>query len=184
LRSATKNFAARATADRSRLRCYTLGVPRPSISRHPSKYFQRPQDLTVVGSFGTPRTIHTDGTLHPKALRFWLGDSRAHWEGDTLVVDVADFNDETWLDRSGNFHSDALHVVERWTHLDANTLEYQATIEDEKVFTKPWTLSVICSATAKRTSSSSRTTASRRSTTSSILHGGAAETSAHEQATP
>jgi len=139
-----ENFTARVTADRSRLRCYTLGVPRSVYFPAPFQIFQRPQDLTVVGSFGTPRTIHTDGTLHPEGpVGFWLGDSRARWEGDTLVVDVADFNDETWLDRSGNFHSDALHVVERWTHLDANTLEYQATIEDEKVFTKPWTLSVI-----------------------------------------
>ena len=90
------------------------------------------------------RTIHTNGTLHPEGpFGFWLGDSRAHWDGDTLVVDVADFNDETWLDRAGNFHSDALHVVERWTLLDANTLEYRATIEDPKVFTRPWTLSVI-----------------------------------------
>jgi hypothetical protein len=139
-----KNYEARATADRSRLNCYTLGVPRSVYFPAPFQIFQRPQDLTIVGSFGTPRTIRTDGTLHPDGpFGFWLGDSRAHWDGDALVVDVADFNEETWLDRAGNFHSDALHVVERWTHLDANTLEYRATIEDEKVFTKPWTLSVI-----------------------------------------
>jgi hypothetical protein len=138
------NFDARATADRTRLSCYTLGVPRSVYFPAPFQIFQRPQDLTVVGSFGAPRTIHTNGTEHPEGpLGFWLGDSRAHWDGDTLVVDVADFNEETWLDRAGNFHSDALHVVERWKHLDANTLEYRATIEDPKVFTKPWTLSVI-----------------------------------------
>ena len=54
----------------------------------------------------------------------------AHWEGDTLVVDVTDFNDETWLDRAGNFHSEALHVIERWKYLDANTIEYRGTLED------------------------------------------------------
>jgi hypothetical protein len=138
------NFDARAGADRARLNCYTLGVPRAVYFPAPFQIFQRAQDLTVVGAFGAPRTIHIDGTLHPEGpFGFWLGDSRAHWDGDTLVVDVADFNEDTWLDRSGNFHSDALHVVERWTYLDANTVEYRATVEDEKVFKEPWTLSVI-----------------------------------------
>ena len=77
------------------------------------------------------RTIHTNGTRHPKGpIGFWLGDSRGRWEGDTLVVDVVDFNGETWLDRAGNFHSDQLHVVERWSFLDANTIQYTATLED------------------------------------------------------
>jgi hypothetical protein len=90
--------------------------------------------LTVVYQFGHPvRTIHTNGTRHPEgALDFWLGDSRATWEGDTLVVDVTQFNGETWLDRSGNFHSDALHVVERWSFLDRNTISYVATLEDPR----------------------------------------------------
>jgi hypothetical protein len=90
------------------------------------------------------RTIHTNGTLHPVVTdnEFYLGDSRGHWEDDTLVVDVKDFNTETWLDRTGNFHSESLHVVERWKLLDANTIEYQATLEDPKVFSKPWSLTV------------------------------------------
>lgn len=138
------NFAARATADTTRTSCYTLGVPRSVYYPAPFQIFQRPRDLTLVGTFGAVRTIHTNGTLHPEGpFGFWLGDSRAHWDGDTLVVDVVDFNEETWLDRAGNFHSDELHVVERWTMLDANTIEYQATLEDPKVFEKPWTLGVI-----------------------------------------
>ena len=86
----------------------------------------------------------TETTLHPEITdnEFWLGDSRAKWEGDTLVVDVRDFVEDTWLDRAGNFHSTALHVVERWTLVDANTIEYKATLEDPEVFSKPWTLSV------------------------------------------
>ena len=139
-----KNFENRATADRARLSCYTLGVPRSVYFPAPFQIFQRPEDLTIVGSFGAPRTIHTDGTQHPDGpFGFWLGDSRAHWEGDTLVVDVTDFNAETWLDRAGNYHSEALHVTERWTFLDANAIEYRATIEDPEVYTRPWTLSVI-----------------------------------------
>ena len=139
-----QNFNARATADRTRLNCHTLGVPRSVYFPAPFQIFQRPRDLTLVAPFGAVRTIHTNGTLHPEGpFGFWLGDSRGHWEGDTLVVDVVDFNDETWLDRAGNFHSDALHVVERWTPIDANTIEYRATIDDPKVFTRPWELSVV-----------------------------------------
>jgi hypothetical protein len=71
-----------------------------------------------------------------------MGDSRGHWEGDTLVVDVTDHNDKTWFDMAGNFHSDALHLVERYTMLDVDTIQYEVTIEDSKVFTKPWKISM------------------------------------------
>ena len=139
-----KNFAARATGD-PRSKCFTLGTPRGVYGGEPFQIFQRPRDQTVVYQFGHPvRTIHTNGTRHPEgSLDFWLGDSRASWEGDTLVVDVTQFNGETWLDRSGNFHSEALHVVERWSFLDRNTISYVATLEDPKVYTRPWTLRVL-----------------------------------------
>ena len=139
-----KNFASRVTTD-PRHKCFTLGVLRGTYSGEPFQIFQRPRDLTLVYQFGHPvRTIHTNGTRHPDGhIDFWLGDSRAAWEGDTLVVDVNDFNGETWLDRAGNHHSDALHVVERWRLVDANTLEYRATLEDPKVYTRPWSLSVL-----------------------------------------
>jgi hypothetical protein len=139
-----KNFAARATAD-PRTSCYTLGTPRGIYYPEPLQIFQRPRDLTIMFQFGHPvRTIHTNGTEHPDGpFRFWLGDSRGGWDGDTLVVDVADFTDETWLDRAGNFHSDALHVVERWRLLDRNTIEYRARLTDPKVFTGPWTIAVL-----------------------------------------
>ncbi|MFP6828822.1 MAG: hypothetical protein VCC36_07265, partial [Gammaproteobacteria bacterium] len=72
----------------------------------------------------------------------WMGWSVGHWEGDTLVVDVADQNDQTWFDRAGNFHSEALHVVERYTPLSPNHILYEATIEDPNVFTRSWTISL------------------------------------------
>jgi hypothetical protein len=140
-----KNFDARLTAD-PRLKCFTLGTPRGIYYPEPFQIFQRSQDITVYFEFGdSVRTIHTDGTLHPVDTdnEFWLGDSRGHWEGDTLVVDVTDFSDETWLDRSGDFHSHDLHVTERWHFLDANTLDYQATLEDPKVYSRPWKIDVI-----------------------------------------
>ncbi|MFO7278329.1 MAG: hypothetical protein DIU56_014965 [Pseudomonadota bacterium] len=139
------NFENRHTAD-PRLKCWTLGTPRGIYYPEPFQIFHRERDLTIVFQFGhSVRTIHTNGTKHPAegGNEFWLGDSRGHWEGDTLVVDVTDFGDQTWLDRSGNYHSTELHVVERWRFLDANTIEYHATLEDPKVFSRPWSLSVL-----------------------------------------
>jgi hypothetical protein len=141
-----KNFENRATDDPS-LKGWTLGVPRGVYYPEPFQIFQRASDLTVVHQFGhSVRVIHTNNTQHPSgddAFDLWLGDSRGKWEGDTLVVDVTQFNDKTWLDRAGNFHSDELHVVEHWKLLDANTIEYKATLDDPKVFSKPWSISTI-----------------------------------------
>ncbi|GGY71760.1 hypothetical protein GCM10011613_15790 [Cellvibrio zantedeschiae] len=139
-----KNFENRLMDD-PRLKGWTLGVPRGIYYPEPFQIFQRDRDITVFHQFGhSVRTIHTNNTQHPEDPNdWWFGDSRGHWEKDTLVVDVKHFNDGTWLDRAGNFHSDALHVVERWKLLDANTIEYKATIEDEKVFSRPWNISVI-----------------------------------------
>ena len=72
-----------------------------------------------------------------------MGDSRGRWDGDTLVVDVIDFNDETWFDRAGNFHSDALHVVERYTPIDADHITTRRPSRMPKVFTRPWKMSMI-----------------------------------------
>jgi hypothetical protein len=139
-----RNFASRATAD-PRNKCFTLGTPRGLYNNEPFQILQRPRDLTVIYEFGHPvRTIHTNGTEHPDGhIDFWLGDSRGHWDGDTLIVDVTDFNGETWLDRVGNFNSDELHLVERWSYVDRNTLRYRATFEDPKVYTRPWSLELL-----------------------------------------
>ena len=139
-----KNFENRDTLDPAK-KGWTLGVPRAVYYPEPFQIFERAADLNIVPQFGhSVRTIHTNHTDHPTDPNdWWLGDSRGHWEGDTLVVDVADFNDKTWLDGAGNFHSDALHIVEHWKFIDANTLEYKATIEDPQVFSRPWNISVI-----------------------------------------
>lgn len=139
-----KNFDERAELDPAN-KGFALGVPRQVYFPEPFQIFQRVADLKVVPQFGHQvRTIYTNGTGHPDDPNdWWLGDSRAHWEGDTLVVDVTDFNDKTWLDKAGNFHSDALHVVERWKFIDVNTLQYEATIDDAKVFSRPWKIAVL-----------------------------------------
>jgi hypothetical protein len=90
------------------------------------------------------RIIYTDGTPHPRGpINWWLGDSRGRWEGDTLVVDVVHFTDQTWLDRAGNFHSDQLHLVERYTMTGPDHINYEVTVEDSKVFTRPWKMSML-----------------------------------------
>jgi hypothetical protein len=78
----------------------------------------------------------------PAPTDSWMGQSVGHWEGDTLVIDVTGFNDQTWFDRAGDFHSDQLHVVERYTRTSPDVISYQATIEDPNVFTRPWKMSM------------------------------------------
>jgi hypothetical protein len=139
-----RNFDRRTALD-PRLKCWVLGVPRSVYYPEPFQIFQRDRDLTLLHQFGHQvRTIHTNGSQHPleKDQGFFLGDSRGHWEGDTLVVDITDFIDETWLDRAGNYHSDQLHVVERWKYLDANTVEYRAELTDPEVYSRPWNITV------------------------------------------
>ena len=138
------NFAHRTSED-PRFKGWLQGVPRGVYSRQPFEIFQRPAGLTLVHQYGFQvRDIHTDGSKHPDYDYgdLWQGDSRGHWEGDTLVVDINGFNEDLWLDRSGNYHSEKLHVVERWKFIDANTLSYSATLDDPKVYARPWTLSV------------------------------------------
>jgi hypothetical protein len=90
---------------------------------------------------GATRTIYMNNP-GDSPVDSWMGWSKGRWEGDTLVVDVNGFNDQSWFDRAGDFHSDALHVVERYTPISANALNYEATIEDAKVFTRPWKISM------------------------------------------
>jgi hypothetical protein len=90
---------------------------------------------------GAVRTINMDSKKEAP-VDSWMGWSNGHWEGDTLVVDATGFNDSTWFDRSGNYHSDALHVVERYTPRSADTMLYEATIEDKNVFSRPWKISM------------------------------------------
>jgi hypothetical protein len=136
------NFEKRLTDDPI-ARCYLPGVPRIMYMPHPFQIFQTPGMTTILYEYDhAVRTIYTDRPHLPGHIDFWLGMSRGRWEGETLVVDVIDFNDKTWFDAAGNFHSDALHVVERYTRTGPDHIAYEVTIDDSKVFTRPWKMNM------------------------------------------
>jgi hypothetical protein len=137
-----ENFEKRATADPI-TNCYLPGVPRITYMPHPFQIFQTSGTTVILYEYDhAVRTIYTDRPHLPGHIDFWLGMSRGRWEGDALVVDVIDFNDKTWFDAAGNFHSDALHVVERYTRTGPDHIAYEATIDDPKVFTRPWKMNM------------------------------------------
>ena len=120
------------------IKCYLPGVPRATYMPYPFQIFQTPQAILIAYEFANAtRTIQMAGKEESPSDT-WMGWSSGRWEGDTLVVDVTSFNDQTWFDRAGNFHSDALHVVERYTPIAPNVIDYEVTIEDAKVFSRPW----------------------------------------------
>jgi hypothetical protein len=137
-----QNFANRISAD-PEAKCNLPGVPRITYMPHPFQVVQFPDRVVILYEYlHATREIFTDGSPHPEDGEFWMGDPRGRWEGDTLVVDVSLFTDQTWFDRAGNFHSEALHVVERYTRTGPDHMRYDATIEDPNVFTRPWTMSM------------------------------------------
>jgi hypothetical protein len=136
-----ENFAKRQTEDPA-AKCYMPGVPRATYMPYPFQIVQSANSLMFVYQFADAvRTIYMNDP-GPAPADSWMGWSKGHWEGDTLVVDVTSFNDQTWFDRAGDYHSDALHVVERYTPRSADTMMYEATIEDPKVFSRPWKISM------------------------------------------
>jgi hypothetical protein len=121
-------------------RCLPAGVPR--ISPFPQKFVQTPKLVVVLdeGNVHSYRQFFLDGRAHPKDLEpLWMGDSIAHWEGDSLVVDTIGFNDKTWLNGQGVPHSDALHVIERYSRPDLGHLNVEITLEDSMAFAKTHT---------------------------------------------
>jgi hypothetical protein len=136
-----ENLENSLTAD-PEIKCYMPGVPRATYMPYPFQIVQTSKYVLMAYEYaGATRTIFMD-KAPPSAADSWMGHSVGHWEGDTLVVDVTAQNDETWFDRAGNFHSDALHVIERYSPLGADALTYEATIEDPKVFSRPWKISM------------------------------------------
>ena len=122
------------------LKCYLPGTPRAMYMPYPFQIVQGADEITIAYEFSSAtRIIHLRDHAEP-AIDSWMGWSNGRWEGDTLVVDVTGFNGQTWFDRAGNFHSNALHVVERYTPVTPYHLDYEVTIEDPSVFERPWTM--------------------------------------------
>src|SRR5438552_1821734 len=127
--------------------CFKPGVPRITYMPFPFQITQTPKMIQLTYEFvHNYRSVYINDSEHLPGIDFYNGDSRAKWDGDTLVVDVTGLNDDpdhpTWFDSTGNYHSDALHVVERWTRTGPDTMVYRATMEDPKVFSRPWTVEV------------------------------------------
>jgi hypothetical protein len=137
-----KDLSAHHLFEDPQAHCYLSGVPRQMYTPFGFQILQPKGSVVLLyEAFHSYRIIPLDGRPHiPDAIRLFEGDSRGHWEGDTLVVDVTNQNPGTWFDMAANFHSDALHVVERFTMKDSRTIDYKATIDDVKVFTRPWTI--------------------------------------------
>jgi hypothetical protein len=138
-----QNYENRLTADPAR-NCFLPGVPRVTYVPFPFQIIQTPGFVGIAYEFThAQRIVYLNPGKHQEDVDFWMGISLGHWEGDTLVVDVRHFNDQTWFDRVGNFHSDQLHVTERYTRLGPDHMQYEATIEDPKVFTRPWKIRML-----------------------------------------
>jgi hypothetical protein len=135
-----RNFANRETADPLE-KCYLAGVPRTMYLPYPFQILQTDEEVMIFSEY-----VHTSRWIPLKELpryegyESWMGDPRGRWEGDTLVVESVGFNDQTWFDHSGNHHSDALKTTERLTRTAPDTITYEVTIEDPKVFSRPWTM--------------------------------------------
>ena len=124
------------------IKCYLPGVPRATYMPYPFQIVQSQNTILMAYEFASASRVVHMRDVGEAPIDSWMGWSRGRWDGDTLVVDATGFNDQTWFDRAGNFHSEALHVVERYTRTGPDHLQYEATIEDPKVFTRPWKMSM------------------------------------------
>jgi hypothetical protein len=141
LETRKKNFANRLALD-PEVKCFMPGIPRATYMPFPFQILQTPTYVLMAYEFASSDRSINMGKPVEAAVDTWMGTSNGRWDGETLVVDNTGFNDMTWFDRAGNFHSDALHVVERFTLMDADHIQYEATIEDPQTFTRPWKISM------------------------------------------
>jgi hypothetical protein len=134
-----ESFNRRAIDDPTAF-CMKPGVPRvTSVGLFPMQIVQTPKTIVMIYEYMDAFRIINMNAKHPDDLEpTFMGDSVAHWEGDTLVVDVTGFNDKTWLIGAGTFHTEALHVTERYNMADRDMIQYEATMEDPNVLTGPW----------------------------------------------
>lgn len=124
------------------IKCFLPGVPRQMYQPYPIQIVQNRDTIIIASEFASASRTVRMNTKEKSPAEAWMGWNVSRWDGDALVIDVTDQNDQTWFDRAGNFHSEQLHVVERYTLVDRNTINYEATMEDPKVFARPWKISM------------------------------------------
>jgi hypothetical protein len=140
LKTKAENYKKRFTDD-PEIKCYMPGVPRAVYMPFPFQIVQSAKVIMVSYEFAAAsRTIFMGAA--PAVEESWMGTSAGHWEGDTLVVEVNKLIGRTWFDRAGDFHSDALQVTERYKPVNHDVMQYEATITDPKVFSRPWKISM------------------------------------------
>lgn len=135
------NFANRRTND-PEAKCYMPGIPRANYMPYPFQIVQSPKGILFVYEYASANRFVNMGKPEEAGSDTWMGTNNGHWEGDTLVIDVTGLNGLAWFDRAGDYGSDKLHVVERFTRADRDHLRYEATIEDPSVFSRPWKISM------------------------------------------
>jgi len=136
-----ENYKNRMKLD-PEVKCYLPGVPRATYMPYPFQIVESPQNIMFVYEYAGSVRVVNMGTPTKAPADSWMGWSSGHWEGDSLVVTVTDLNEDSWFDRAGDFHSNQLKVIERYTPRSTDTLMYEATIEDPKTFSKPWKISM------------------------------------------
>jgi hypothetical protein len=134
-----RNYENRFKED-PEVKCFMPGVPRANYMPYPLQIFHSDDRMLVAYQFAGAARIVNFGAPQPSAIDSWMGVSNARWDGDTLVVDVSGFNGLAWLDRAGNHASSALRVVERYTLAGSDAIDYSATLEDPKTFSRPWSM--------------------------------------------
>jgi len=126
------------------LKCYLPGIPRATYMPHPFQIVQSSgtNDMLITYEFASASRIVRMNSKADSPIDTWMGWSRGSWDGDTLVVDVTSFNGQAWFDRAGNYQSDRLHVVERYTPIGPDAFRYEATIDDPTLYSRPWKISM------------------------------------------
>jgi hypothetical protein len=132
-----QNAAKRLELD-PEVKCYLPGVPRAMYLPYPFQIVQTPASMLMVFEYASAARDIDMQKIPDAPVDTWMGYAGGYWEGDTLVIDTKGFNEQSWLDRAGDFHSDKLHVVERLTMTSPDAINYEATLDDSKVFTRPW----------------------------------------------
>ena len=124
------------------IKCYLPGVPRATYMPYPFQILQNAKAIFIAYEYaGATRNIYLKDP-GPAPVDSWMGQSVGHWEGETLVIDVTGLDERSWFDRAGDYHSDELHVVERFTPRGPDILNYEATITDPKVYSRPWKITM------------------------------------------